>query len=113
MCKLKKALYGLKQATRTWYDRMDRFLMSLGFTKSKAYSNLYFKVEEKRPVILLLYVNELFLIGNDEIVTDARRRWDTEFKIKYPGMMQYFLGMEVWQSVDGIFLGQGKYGVEF
>ena len=27
-------------------------------------------------------------------------------------MMHYFLGMEVWQSVDGIFLGQGKYAVE-
>ena len=28
------------------------------------------------------------------------------------GMMHYFLGMEVWQSTDGIFLGQGKYAVE-
>ena len=26
--------------------------------------------------------------------------------------MHYFLGMEVWQNVDGIFLGQGKYVVE-
>ena len=32
--------------------------------------------------------------------------------MKYLGMMHYFLGMEVWQSVDGIFLGQGKYAVE-
>ena len=28
------------------------------------------------------------------------------------GMMHYFLGMEVWQSSDGVFLGQGKYTVE-
>ena len=27
------------------------------------------------------------------------------------GMMHYFLGMEVWYSTDGIFLGQGKYVV--
>ena len=27
-------------------------------------------------------------------------------------MMYYFLGMEVWQSIDGISLGQGKYVVE-
>ena len=26
--------------------------------------------------------------------------------------MMYFLGMEVWQNVDGISLGQGKYVVE-
>ena len=48
VCKLKKALYGLKQAPRTWYNRMDSFLMSQGFTKSKADSNLYFKVEGRR-----------------------------------------------------------------
>ena len=40
VCKLKKALYGLKQASITSYDRIDSFPTSLGFTKSKAYSNL-------------------------------------------------------------------------
>ena len=40
VCKLKNALYGLKQTPGTWYDRIDGFLSSLGFTKSKAYSNL-------------------------------------------------------------------------
>jgi hypothetical protein len=44
VCILKKALYGLKQALRPWYGRIDRFLMSLGFTKSKENSNMYFKV---------------------------------------------------------------------
>ena len=62
VCKL-KALYGLKQASRTWYGRMDSFLISLGFTKSKADSNLYYKVEEVNPVILLLYVDDMFVIG--------------------------------------------------
>ena len=40
VCRLKKALYGLKQAPKTWYGRVDSALMSLGFTKSKANSNL-------------------------------------------------------------------------
>ena len=60
LCKLKKALYGLKQAPRAWYGRIDSFLTSLDFT-NKYDPNLYFKVIEDEPVILLLYVDDLFL----------------------------------------------------
>ena len=42
VCKLKKDLYDLIQEPRTWYDRIDSFLSSLGFTKSKADSSLYY-----------------------------------------------------------------------
>ena len=45
VCKLKKALYGLKKAPRAWYAIIDIYLMSLGFTKSDADPNLYYKVE--------------------------------------------------------------------
>ena len=95
VCKLKKALYGLKQALRTWYGRIDSFLMSLGFTKSKADYNLYFKVEGGRPMILLLYVDDLFLTGEDKVIEDAKRNLAIEFNMKYLGMMHYFLGMQV------------------
>ena len=61
VCRLKKALYGLKQAPRAWYGTIDGFLMSLGFTKSKGESNLYYKVDEDGMLILLLYVDDLFL----------------------------------------------------
>jgi hypothetical protein len=52
-CILKKAMYRLKQAPRAWYGRIDNFLTSLGFTKSKADSNLYFKVMNDEPIIFL------------------------------------------------------------
>ena len=68
---MKKALYGLKQTPSTWYDRTDNFLMRLGFTKSKADSNLYFKDEGKIPMTLLIYVDDLFLTGEDEIIGDS------------------------------------------
>ena len=87
MCELKKALYGLKQAPSTWYDRMDGFLISLGFTKSKVDSNIYFKVEGGRPVILLLYVDDMFPTGEDELIADAKRRLVAEFNMKDLGMI--------------------------
>ena len=65
VCKLKKALYGLKQAPRAWYGQIDGFLVSLGFTKSDADPNLYYKVVNDEPLILVLYVDDLFLIEND------------------------------------------------
>ena len=68
--------------------------MALIFTKSKEDSNLVFKVEGGRPVMLLLYVDDLFLIGKEELIRDARRRLAVEFEIKDLGMMHYFLGME-------------------
>ena len=101
----------MKQTLRTWYDRMDNFMMSLGFTKSKEDSKLYFKVEDGRPMILVLYVDDLFLKGEEELIIDAKRSISTEFEMKDLGMMHYFLCMEVCQSVNGIFLGQGKYEV--
>jgi hypothetical protein len=64
----------LKQARRAWYGRIDSFLTSLGFTKSKADSNLYFKVMNDEPVILLLYVDELFLTGEEKLITECKKR---------------------------------------
>ena len=62
--------------------------------------------------MILLYVNDLFVIGTHGLIGDTKRKLAAKFKMKYLGMMHYFLGMEVWQSIDGIFLGQGKYLVE-
>ena len=75
---------------------MESFPVTLGFTKSKEDSNLYFKIEHGIPVMLLLYVDNLFLIGEEELIKYARRILFTEFEMKDLGMMHYFLGMEVW-----------------
>ena len=46
------------------------------------------------------------------MIANTKRNLATEFEMKDLGMMHSFLGMEVWQSTDGVFLGQGKYSVE-
>ena len=109
---MKKDLYGLKQAPRAWYGRIDSFLMSMGFSKSKVDPNLSYKVVEDEPVILLLYVDDLFLTGNEKQIMESKKKLAKEFEMKYLGLMHYFLGLEVWQSLEGIFLNQGKYAIE-
>ena len=82
--------HSLKQAPRRWYGRIDSFLSSLGFTKSKADSNLYYNVEDGNPVILLLYVDDIFLTGMDGLIANMKGKIATEFEMKELGMMHNF-----------------------
>jgi hypothetical protein len=86
--------------------------MRLGLINSKAYSNLYFKVMDNEPVILLLYVDDLFLTGEENLITECKKKLASKFEMKDLGLIHYFLGLEVWQSPERIFLNQGKYEVE-
>jgi len=76
---LKKDLYVLKQAPRAWYGRIDSFLTSLGFTKSKVDSNLYLKVMNDEPVMLLLYVDDVFLTRWRKSHHILQKKLTTEF----------------------------------
>ena len=85
-------------------------LMSMGFAKSKVNPNLYYKVVEDEPVIL--YVDDLFVTGNEKQIVESKKKLAEEFEMKDLGLVHCFLGLEGWQSSEGIFLNQGKYAVE-
>jgi hypothetical protein len=55
-------------------------LTSLGFTKSKADSNHYFKVMNDEPAILLLYVDDLFLTGEEKLIIECKKKLAVEFE---------------------------------
>eukprot|EP00253_Pinus_taeda_P014328 PITA_14328 len=86
--------------------------MKLGFTRSEADPNLYFKVEDDNPLILVLYVDDLFLTGANPLIHKCKRELASKFEMKDLGLMHYFLGLEVWQKPGNIFLSQGKYVVK-
>ena len=68
MCRLKRALYGLKQASRAWYTKIENYFIGLGFTKSEADANLYHIIVEGKPLIIVLYVNDLIWTGDDQLI---------------------------------------------
>ncbi|XP_040942254.1 uncharacterized mitochondrial protein AtMg00810-like [Gossypium hirsutum] len=109
--KLKKALYGLKQAPRAWYDRMDTYLTRLGFTKSTSEPTLYVKKESNKTLLIVsLYVDDLLVTGckREEIET-FKKQMQTVFEMTDLGLMTYFLGMEVKQNEQGIFISQKAF----
>jgi hypothetical protein len=79
-------------------------MTSLGFTKSKVDSNLYFKVMNDEPVIFLLYVDDLFLTGEGKIITKCKKKIASEFEMKdllFGRHVLYSLHVCVWAVLDG------------
>ena len=84
-------------------------MQGLGFSKSIADPNLYIKVVQNLPLILVFYVDDLFLTGEELLIAECKRELASEFEMKDLGLLHYFLGLEVQQKTNEIFLSQGKY----
>lgn len=67
VCKLSKALYGLKQAPKAWYDALRQFLLTLSFTHSVTNHCLFHKRTCGKTLILLVYVDDILITGDDPI----------------------------------------------
>ena len=64
VCRLKKSLYGLKQAPRQWYKKFDSFMTDHGYHKITSDHCVYVKkILDGNFVILLLYVDGMFIVG--------------------------------------------------
>ena len=109
VCRLKKALYGLKQAPRAWYSRIDSYLLSIGFQKSEVDPNLYFTMVGGVLLILLLYVDDLFITGGEQFIEACKKDLASVFEMTDLRLMHYYLDMEVCQEDGHVFAGQRKY----
>ena len=112
VCRLKKSLYGLKQSPRMWYQKFDTYIRGLGFTRSKEDHCVYFKLIGDRVIYLVLYVDDMLLIGNDkEIIQDLKTQLFSKFDMKDLGAANYILGMEIKRDRANrkLWLNQRKY----
>ena len=71
-------------------------MQQLDFEKSEADPNLYYLVEGEDPIILVLYVDDLFITGTEKLIAKCKHGLASEFEITDIALMHYFLGMEVW-----------------
>ena len=112
--KLKKALYGLKQAPWSWFSRIESYFVKEGFQKCHSEHTLIVKVSKEGKILIVsIYVDDLIFTGNDEsMFEDFKNSMMHEFDMSDLGRMRYFLGIEVLQRDDGIYICQRKYAME-
>ncbi|KAJ9542662.1 hypothetical protein OSB04_029168 [Centaurea solstitialis] len=107
---LDKALYGLKQAPRAWYDELSKYLLSKGFKKGSVDLPLFLMKEGEHTVVIQIYVDDIiFGSTSRELCKKFETVMTQEFKMSMMGEINFFLGLQVRQFLDGIFINQSKY----
>ena len=95
-CKLQRSIYGLKQASRTWNIRFDQAITLYGFEKSLDEPCVYKRIQGKKVVFLVLYIDDILLIGNDIEVLSSVKGWlQKQFDMKDLGEANYILGIKL------------------
>jgi hypothetical protein len=112
VCRLKKALYDLKQAPRAWLDKIGQYFVTSGFQTSNVDFSLYVKKTDHGIVIIVIYGDDLIITGDSDVdIFDLKKLLKQKFQMKDLGELRYFLGIEVIQSLKGIWLLQRQYAL--
>ena len=96
VCKLLKSIYGLKQASRSWNLRFDEIIKTYGFEQNIDEPCVYKLINEQTVVFLVLYVDDILLIGNNvKVLTDVKNWLAEQFQMKDLGDASYVLGIQI------------------
>ena len=99
VCELKKSIYGLKQASRSWNVRFDQAVKTYGFIQSEDEPCVYKLILEGKIVFLVLYVDDILLIGNDIPILQNVKSWlGSYFSMKDLGEAAYILGIKIYRD---------------
>ncbi|KAK0580561.1 hypothetical protein LWI29_003475 [Acer saccharum] len=101
----KKALYGLKQAPRAWYERLTQFLVDNNYTRGSVDKTLFIKKDKDELFIAQIYVDDI-VFGSTKN-TKVQQFVDVmsyKFEMSFIGELSYFLGLQIRQLDDGIFI---------
>nr|GEZ70751.1 copia protein [Tanacetum cinerariifolium] len=108
--KLKKVLYGLKQAPRALYDELSTFLLQNGFSKGTIDPMLFTRHFDKDILVVQVYVDDIIFGSTDpRYATLFSHLMKSRFEMSMMGEMTFFLGLQVNQSPNGIFINQSNY----
>ncbi|GJS65271.1 putative ribonuclease H-like domain-containing protein [Tanacetum coccineum] len=111
--KVEKALYGLHQAPRAWYETLSTYLLDNGFQRGFIDKTLFIKKHKGDILLVQVYVDDIiFGSTKKDLYTEFEKLMYERFQISAMGELTFFLGLQVKQKNDGIFISQDKYVVE-
>ncbi|GKA65114.1 putative ribonuclease H-like domain-containing protein [Tanacetum coccineum] len=111
--KVEKALYGLHQAPRAWYETLSTYLLENGFQRGQIDKTLFIKRDQGDILIVQVYVDDIiFGSTKKKLCTEFEKMMHKKFQMSSMGELTFFLGLQVKQKEDGIFISQDKYVTE-
>ncbi|GKF44688.1 putative ribonuclease H-like domain-containing protein, partial [Tanacetum coccineum] len=111
--KVEKALYGLHQAPRAWYETLSTYLLDNGFQRGKINKTLFIRRDKGDILLVQVYVDDIiFGSTKKELCTEFEKMMHKKFQMSSMGELIFFLGLQVKQKEDRIFISQDKYVTE-
>jgi hypothetical protein len=108
--KLSKALYGLKQAPQAWYARLKTFLLEHGYVIGSVDKTLFTLNHSTDFLLVPIYMDDIIFGGSSHtLVSRFQEMMESEFQMSMIGELTFFLGIQVKQTKQGIFVHQAKY----
>ncbi|GJQ93761.1 putative ribonuclease H-like domain-containing protein [Tanacetum coccineum] len=111
--KVVKALYGLHQAPRAWYATLSTFLLKNGYRRGTIDKTLFIKKDKHDIILVQVYVDDIIFGSTKKSWCDEfEALMKSRFQMSSMGELTFFLGLQVKQKADGIFISQDKYVAE-
>nr|GEV61441.1 reverse transcriptase domain-containing protein [Tanacetum cinerariifolium] len=111
--KVEKALYGLHQAPRAWYETLSTYLLENGFRRGTIDKTLFIKKDRDDILLVQVYVNDIiFGSTKNSLCDEFEQMMHKRFQMSSMVKLTFFLGLQVKQKDDGIFISQDKYVVD-
>ncbi|GJX42562.1 putative ribonuclease H-like domain-containing protein, partial [Tanacetum coccineum] len=111
--KVVKALYGLHQSSRAWYATLSTFLLKNGYKRRTINKTLFIKKDKHDIILVQVYVDDIIFGSTKKSWCDEfEALMKSRFQMSSMGELTFFLGLQVKQKEDGIFISQDKYVAE-
>ncbi|GKA27582.1 putative ribonuclease H-like domain-containing protein [Tanacetum coccineum] len=108
--KVETALYGLHQAPRAWYETLSTYLLENRFKRGTIDKTLFIKKVKGDILLVQIYVDDIiFGSTKKELCNEFEKLMHKKFQMSSIGELTFFLGLQVMQKEDGIFISQDKY----